>query len=88
MVFDVRWVPGPEAVAGMRFLGCVTDQAALVIDLDPDGMAILPPRSPAEWPGFVRLLREIGAGATELADFLDRPGDRRSHLPIGDTGSR
>ncbi|MEU3273338.1 hypothetical protein ABZ639_21080 [Saccharomonospora sp. NPDC006951] len=47
------------------------DQAALVIYLDPDSFAILPPRDPAQWPKFVRMLRELRDGADELARFLD-----------------
>lgn len=77
-----------EAVAGMQMVDRVIDRAVLVIYLDPDSLAIMPPRDSADWPSFARLLREISAGAVELAEFLDRPRDQWSGMSIGDAGSR
>lgn len=71
MTFNATWSPGPEAVAGMQVISGARDQAGLVIYLDPDSLALLPPRDPAQWPEFVRLLREMRDGADELARFLE-----------------
>lgn len=73
MAFNATWSPGPEAVADMQILGMVHGEVALVVHLDPDTLAIVPPRSPTEWPRFVGLLRQISEGADKLATFLDRP---------------
>jgi hypothetical protein len=32
----------------------------------------MPPSDPAEWPEFIRLLRQIRDGSDELAVFLDK----------------
>ncbi|MDI5979605.1 hypothetical protein [Amycolatopsis magusensis] len=74
MAFNATWFPGPEAVAGMQQLGSARELAALVIYLDPDSLAIMPPTDPREWPRFTELLRQIRDGAAELADHLDRTG--------------
>ncbi|MBN6036035.1 hypothetical protein [Amycolatopsis sp. 195334CR] len=74
MAFNATWFPGPEAVAGMQQLGSAQELAALVIYLDPDSLAIMPPTDPAEWPRFIGLLRQLRDGAAELADHLARSG--------------
>ncbi len=71
MTFNARWTPGPQAVAGMHTVGLGIHQVGLVVYLDPDSLAILPPPNPDHWPAFVRLLRQLSDGALELADFLD-----------------
>jgi hypothetical protein len=59
-----------------RFLSTMSsnqpEEVALVIYLDPDSLALMPPADPAEWPSFVRLLHEIRDGAFELAAVLQR----------------
>ncbi|MGW4130857.1 hypothetical protein [Amycolatopsis japonica] len=70
MAFNAMWKPGPRAVAGMQGNGSANP--ALVIYLDPDSLAILPPSDPAAWPEFIRLLRQIRDSADELAVFLDK----------------
>ncbi|UMP04137.1 hypothetical protein [Amycolatopsis sp. EV170708-02-1] len=70
MAFNALWKPGPKAVAGMQGNGSANP--ALVIYLDPDSLAILPPADPAMWPEFIRLLREVRDGADELAVFLTK----------------
>ncbi|TCP57279.1 hypothetical protein EV191_1011233 [Tamaricihabitans halophyticus] len=72
MSSNATWSPGPDAVAGMRVLGMASDSAGLVIYLHPDSLAITPPADPAQWPAFVRLMREIRDGADELARFMDQ----------------
>ncbi|MFI6030209.1 hypothetical protein [Amycolatopsis magusensis] len=74
MAFNATWFPGPEAVAGMQQLGSARELAALVIYLDPDSLAIMPPTDPADWPRFIGLLHQLRDGAAELADHLDRTG--------------
>ncbi|WP_232376119.1 hypothetical protein [Amycolatopsis aidingensis] len=74
MAFNARWSPGPDAVAGMHTTGSGPHQAGLVMYLDPDSLAILPPPDPAEWPGFVRLLRQLSGGAKDLAALLENTG--------------
>ncbi len=69
MAFNAMWKPGSQAVAGMQGFGSANP--ALVIYLDPDSLAIMPPSDPAEWPEFIRLLRQIRDGSDELAVFLD-----------------
>lgn len=71
MTFNATWSPGPDAAAGMQVISGIHDQAALVIYLDPDSLAIVPPRDPVEWPGFVRMLRELRDGADQLVRFLN-----------------
>lgn len=68
MAFNMMWKPGSRAVAGMQGFGSANP--ALVIYLDPDSLAIIPPSDPAEWPEFIRLLRQIRDGSDELAVFL------------------
>lgn len=72
MAFNAMWKPGAQAVAGMQ--GSGSANPALVIYLDPDSLAILPPADPAEWPEFIRLLRQIRDASDELAAFLDGHG--------------
>ncbi|UJW32334.1 hypothetical protein L3Q67_00660 [Saccharothrix sp. AJ9571] len=74
MAFNATWHPGPEAVAGMQQIGSARELAALVIYLDPDSLAIMPPPDPSQWPRFVSLLRQLRDGADELANHLDRTG--------------
>ncbi|MFE5563371.1 hypothetical protein ACFQ68_00160 [Amycolatopsis japonica] len=70
MAFNALWKPGSNAVAGMQEDG--SNNPALVIYLDPDSLAILPPADPAARPEFIRLLREIRDSADELAVFLTK----------------
>jgi hypothetical protein len=70
VAFNAMWKPGPQAVAGMQGFGSANP--ALVIYLDPDSLAILPPSDPAEWPEFIRLLRQVRDSADELAVFLGK----------------
>ncbi|ASR34375.1 hypothetical protein BAY61_04490 [Prauserella marina] len=76
MTFNATWSPGPEAVAGMQMVSGAHDQVALVIYLDPDSLAILAPRDPVRWTGFVRMLRELRDGADEMANFLEPTAKR------------
>jgi len=69
VAFSAQWKPGPEAAAGMHQVG--SDMATLVIYLDPDSLALMPPADPAKWPAFVGLLRQLRDGAQEVADFLE-----------------
>jgi hypothetical protein len=71
MAFNATWSPGTDAVAGMRVKGMHTDQAALVMFLDPESLAIMAPGGPATWPEFVRFLRQLRDGADELAKYFD-----------------
>ncbi|GLY67270.1 hypothetical protein [Amycolatopsis taiwanensis] len=71
MAFNAMWKPGPEAVAGMH-LHDTTSQPALVIYLDPDSLAIMPPRDQDDWPDFIRLMHELRDGAIDVADHLSR----------------
>lgn len=71
MAFNAMWKPGPEAAAGMHMNGS-SSQPALVIYLDPDSLAIMPPRDQDEWPAFIRLMQELCDGATNVADHLRR----------------
>ena len=71
MAFNAMWKPGPEAAAGMH-MNDRTSEPALVIYLDPDSLAIVPPRDQEEWPAFIRLMHDLRDGATEVADRLDR----------------
>lgn len=78
LTFNATWSPGPDAVAGMHMVSGANDQVALLIYLDPDSLAIMPPRDPAQWAGFVRMLRELRDGADEMADFLEPTAKRFS----------
>ncbi|WP_370946487.1 hypothetical protein AB5J62_02690 [Amycolatopsis sp. cg5] len=69
VAFNAQWKPGPEAAAGMHQVG--PDMATLVIYLDPDSLALMPPADPAKWPAFVGLLRQLRDGAQAVADFLE-----------------
>lgn len=65
---------------------------ALVIYLDPDSLAILPPADPAKWPEFIRLLHEVRDGASDLAVHLARAAGHSASPyagdAIGDAGGR
>jgi hypothetical protein len=71
MAFNAMWKPGPEAAAGMH-VHDTTSQPALVIYLDPDSLAIMPPRDEEDWPDFIRLMHELRDSATSVADHLSR----------------
>lgn len=71
MAFNAMWKPGPEAAAGMHVQDTAS-QPALVIYLDPDSLAIMPPRDQDDWPDFIRLMHELRDGATDVADHLSR----------------
>lgn len=71
MAFNAMWKPGPEAAAGMH-IHDTTSQPALVIYLDPDSLAIMPPRDEQDWPAFIRLMHELRDGASSMADHLSR----------------
>jgi len=91
MAFNAMWKPGPEAVAGIQRAGS-GNPPALVIYLDPDSLAILPPADRAKWPEFIRLLNEVCEGAAELALHLagtaSGPSSPYAADPIGDAGGR
>ncbi|MFJ8910841.1 hypothetical protein [Amycolatopsis sp. NPDC102389] len=70
MAFNAMRKPGRQAVAGMQRNGSANP--ALVIYLDSDSLAILPPSDPDECPEFIRLLRQIRDSADELAVFPGR----------------
>src|SRR5947208_2066828 len=69
MAFNAMWKPGPDAAAGMHVNGN-TSEPALVIYLDPDSLAIMPPHDQEQWPEFIRLMHELASAATEVADRL------------------
>ncbi|GAA1963442.1 hypothetical protein [Amycolatopsis minnesotensis] len=71
MAFEGTWIPGPGAVAGVRNLGRHVNQAALVMTLGSESLVIVAPRGSAEWPEFVRFLRQLRDGAEEMIDFFD-----------------
>lgn len=71
MAFNAMWKPGPRAAAGMH-IHDATSQPALVIYLDPDSLAIMPPRDRRDWPGFIRLMHELRDSAMDVADHLSR----------------
>jgi hypothetical protein len=71
MTFNATCVPGSNAVAGVQLLGRIQHQPAVVLYLDPDRVVIGPPRSPAEWPEFLRFLRDVRDAVDNLADHLD-----------------
>ncbi len=75
MAFNAQWTPGPNAVAGMHTSGSGTPPVGLVVYLDPDSLAILPPPDPQEWPGFVRLLRQLGDGCRDMVAFLENEAE-------------
>lgn len=89
MTLNATWIPGPNAVAGMKVLA--PDRAGLVLYLHPDAFAIQSPCVPSEVPAFLRLLREIRTGVDELSAFLEarypQPADTARHaLPEDDYG--
>jgi hypothetical protein len=69
MAFNATWSPGPDAVAGMRITSMHTDQAALVIFLDPESLAIMAPGGPPTWPEFVRFLGQSAMALTSSRSF-------------------
>ncbi|GAB3480805.1 hypothetical protein FB471_3455 [Amycolatopsis cihanbeyliensis] len=76
MAFNAQWTPGPNAVAGMHINGSRMPPVGLVVYLDPDSLAILPPTDPMEWPGFVRLLHQLSDGCQDMAAFLENGAER------------
>ncbi|MFF0149531.1 hypothetical protein ATK36_3559 [Amycolatopsis sulphurea] len=73
MAFNATWTPGPEAVAGMHLSGQST-VPGLVLYLDKDSLAIIPPTDPGQWPVFAAFLRQVRDGADQLATVLDVQG--------------
>jgi hypothetical protein len=71
MSFSATTIPGPKAVAAVQILGRIQHQPAVVLYLDPDRVVIGPPQSPAEWPEFLRFLRDVRDAVDNMADHLD-----------------
>lgn len=69
MAFNAQWKPGPDAAAQMHAVS--PDLATLVIYLDPDSLALMPPADPRKWPKFVGMLHQLRDGAQDLANFLE-----------------
>jgi hypothetical protein len=75
MAFNAMCVPGEKSGATVQILGLIQQQPAVVLYLDPDRVVIGPPQSPAEWPEFLRFLRDVRDAVDTLADHLDPQND-------------
>jgi len=60
VAFNAMWKPGRQAVAGMQGNGSANP--ALVIYLDPDSLAILPPSDPAVFLDKHKAVRDDDTG--------------------------